>query len=817
MCRRVRGVYSCSSVTEEPTPLVIDAETAAPDTAKRYRHPSDVARLLIALIVVGALALLEAIAPSGLLNVTVDILTLVSAIPSALTDGIVGLIQLVATLVPIVIFVVLVKNRRLILLSILVLAAAIAAVSMALVSGTIDDSIPVSELGFDGTNSWFIGSQYPSSTYIAALTAMLVAASPGLPRAWRVTGWVLVLAAITARVLSATEVPLRNGFLLALGAASGSAALLVFGAPRRRADLAAVARCLQDAGMQVVQIAPFMHSGSDPLFEVELSDGRAIIVKVLGRDQRDADLLLAAWRSLTVKGLGDSGAIRSPDRAVQREALAMGIFDAVGVTTSRALAVLSTPDEAAVLAMTKPPGRELATMEGSEVTDASLSDAFRQVSLLQGQRLAHRSLNAADVLVDGDHTAFFTSRRADLQASDEELGADIAELLVSFGLVVGAERAIDAARTELSTEQLERAVPLIQSAVFTRGTRRRLAELDDRDQFLDDLRDRAADAAELERVELAPIRRITIGGAVSLVGGLVLVWYVLSLAADWDQIWDAFTTANLSYLPPILVLAFVPYFTGALSMMGAVPIQLPFFRTTTVMFGQSYLNRFTPANAGGMAMRVRYLQLSGLDGAVSATSIGLTSAASGVAQGLMIVVFLFWGGASDRLSDFEMPDIGGIVIAILLIGMAAAVVLLATTWGRETVRPWIVRIVGQIRGMLTEIANDPKKMSQLFGGAILGKVANITAFWLSALAFDVDISFPKAGALYIIATTIGSAVPTPGGVGGVEAALTAALLSFGVDNATAAGVVLLFRMLTFWLPTIPGYGFLRYAQRKGIV
>ena len=105
----------------------------------------------------------------------------------------------------------------------------------------------------------------------------------------------------------------------------------------------------------------------------------------------------------------------------------------------------------------------------------------------------------------------------------------------------------------------------------------------------------------------------------------------------------------------------------------------------------------------------------------------------------------------------------------------------------------------------------------LFGGAFLGKLANITAFWLSALAFGVDISYPKAGALYIVATTIGSAVPTPGGVGAVEAALTAALLGYGVDNATAAAVVLFFRILTFWVPTAPGWGFLQYTQRKGIV
>jgi uncharacterized protein (TIRG00374 family) len=79
------------------------------------------------------------------------------------------------------------------------------------------------------------------------------------------------------------------------------------------------------------------------------------------------------------------------------------------------------------------------------------------------------------------------------------------------------------------------------------------------------------------------------------------------------------------------------------------------------------------------------------------------------------------------------------------------------------------------------------------------------------------MSFAKAGALYMIANTVGSAVPTPGGVGGIEAALTAVLLSFGVDSATAAAIVLLFRLLTFWLPTVPGYGFLRYTQRAGIV
>lgn len=797
-------------------PVIVDGVTAE-DAKKRYRHPSDVARLVFALVVMGALWLLETVAPVGLLSLTIDVLALVEDIPSALGDGMVGLVQLLAAVTPIVVIVLLLWKRQFALLFILVLAAVIAGLAMSLLSGTLDNTVPIDELDFEGTNSWFIGSQYPSSTYIAGLTAMLVAASPWLPRSWRVAGWVFIIVALFARILSGTEVPIRSGMLLALGAASGSAALLVFGAPRRRIDVASVASVLQGGGFDVARIAPFEHSGPDPLFEVEQADGDSFIVKVLGRDQRDADSLYSTWRSLTVKGLGDPGAIGTPREAVAREVVTMGVFESAGVTVPEVHAVLATPDEAAVLGMTKVAGRPLTTLDDTQISDAAIRDAFRQVELLQRRRLAHRALNGGNVLIDGDRVAFVNLRRSDLQAIDEVLGADVAQLLVSFSLTVGAERTIEAATAELSTEHLARAVPLIQSAVFTRFTRAQLSELDDADGFLEDVRNRASDAAGLEKVELTPLQRITIGGVVTLVGSVVLVGYVFSLAADWDQIWDAFNSADLSFVLPILVLAAVPYLTGALSMMGAVPIDLPFFRTTSVMFGQSYLNRFTPANAGGMAMRIRYLQLEGLDVAVSATSIGLTTAAGGVAQVAMILLFLLWGGASDQLTDFEMPDVGGIAIAILVIGGIAFAILLASSWGRDRVIPWVRQVAGRIGRTVADLAKNPRKMGQLFGGAILGKFALIMAFWLSMLAFDVDISFPKAGALYIIASTIGNAIPTPGGVGGVETALTAVLVSYGVDNAAAAGIVLMFRILTFWLPTVPGYVFLQYTQRKGIV
>ena len=61
----------------------------------------------------------------------------------------------------------------------------------------------------------------------------------------------------------------------------------------------------------------------------------------------------------------------------------------------------------------------------------------------------------------------------------------------------------------------------------------------------------------------------------------------------------------------------------------------------------------------------------------------------------------------------------------------------------------------------------------------------------------------------------GSAAPTPGGIGAVEAALAAGLTAAGLDGSTAVQAALLFRAVTFWLPMVPGWLSFTYLQRQG--
>ncbi len=74
--------------------------------------------------------------------------------------------------------------------------------------------------------------------------------------------------------------------------------------------------------------------------------------------------------------------------------------------------------------------------------------------------------------------------------------------------------------------------------------------------------------------------------------------------------------------------------------------------------------------------------------------------------------------------------------------------------------------------------------------------------------------FPLA-VVYLTGSALGSLVPTPGGIGAVELALSGGLSTIAhVPLAYATSAVLLFRLLTFWLPIPIGWGAMNYLQRK---
>ena len=96
---------------------------------------------------------------------------------------------------------------------------------------------------------------------------------------------------------------------------------------------------------------------------------------------------------------------------------------------------------------------------------------------------------------------------------------------------------------------------------------------------------------------------------------------------------------------------------------------------------------------------------------------------------------------------------------------------------------------------------------------------DMLCLYATFLAFGYRIGFGYLVVSYVVAYAIGTLAPTPGGLGAVEGLLIALFVGFGVPAATAVAVVLVYRLINFWLPIPPGfvaYLFVKPGRRSAV-
>ena len=118
-----------------------------------------------------------------------------------------------------------------------------------------------------------------------------------------------------------------------------------------------------------------------------------------------------------------------------------------------------------------------------------------------------------------------------------------------------------------------------------------------------------------------------------------------------------------------------------------------------------------------------------------------------------------------------------------------------------------------VRG-IRELAGHPGKLALLFGGSALVTLSYALCLAYCIEAFGGGLALPAIIAAYLVGAAIAQAAPTPGGIGAVEAALIAGLTAAGLDKETAVPAVFLFRLVTFWLPILPGWLAFTWLQRS---
>jgi membrane-associated phospholipid phosphatase/tRNA A-37 threonylcarbamoyl transferase component Bud32 len=408
------------------------------------RHPGDVIRVVVGLLLLTVLAIVAT--SDQVTRLEADLARLVADLPGPLT-GVLEALRWLGSLpaVAVAALLALVARRPRLALA-LVVAGLLAEVLTAALAAVVDRGGPSELVSGIVERATTDVEGFPSPT-TAVAAALATAAAPYLPRTVRRLTWVLVALAGLSVVHLGAHLPLDVLGGAVLGWAVGAATSLALGAPSVRPTTEQVAADLEAAGLGTMQVrVPSVDArGSTPFFATTAA-GEELFVKVIGREQLDADYLFKVFRYLRLRSLEDEAPFATAKRAVEHEAYLALLAERAGVRTPPIVTVASAANGGTLLAQRLVGGKGLDAGGPDALADDRLDDLWGQVAILRANRIAHRDLRLANALLDEDGRAWLIDFGfAEGGASDRRLAQDVAELLASSALLVGAERSAAAA------------------------------------------------------------------------------------------------------------------------------------------------------------------------------------------------------------------------------------------------------------------------------------------------------------------------------------------------------------------------------------
>ncbi|AWL40464.1 MULTISPECIES: lysylphosphatidylglycerol synthase domain-containing protein [unclassified Streptomyces] len=849
----------------------------------RVHRPSDLMRLFIGVAAVVLLLAVAAFAQNTTTGLENDISKGTDQAPDLLIK-IAGLVSSIAVLlVPVAFAIERLVKRDGLRIADGVLAAVLAhGVTLATdlwvartAPGTIRDALTQPQPG-DGLTD-------PVHGYLAPVIAYMTAVGMARRPRWRIVLWVVLLLDAFAMLVGGYTTPFSIVLTVLIGWTVAYGTLYAVGSPNVRPTGQHLMAGLRHVGFRPVAAMRTEEEGPENIdqsdrgrrYLVTLEDGPPLDVTVVDREQQAQGFFYRLWRRLTLRSITQRRSIQSLRQALEQEALLAYAAIAAGANAPKLIATSELGPDAVMLVYEHIGGRSLDAMEDEEITDELLRGAWHQVRALQSRRIAHRRLTGDAILVDRSGAVFVTDLRGgEIAAGDLVLRMDIAQLLTTTGLRVGAERAVAGALAVLGPDAVADCLPLLQPIALSRSTRatlRRLArersqrereavleasqaakqarsqeqappEAGDRKAVRKSLRTEKQaekraidDALEEAREEdmLAQIRRevllirpqapvepvrlerIKPRTLLSFIAGSIAAYFLISQVTEAD-FGAVVEQAEWGWVAAALGFSALSYVAAAMSLLGFVPERVPFGRTVLAQVAGSFVKIVAPAAVGGVALNTRFLQRAGVRPGLAVASVGASQLFGLGCHILLLALFGYLTG-TERTPDSLTPSrtvIAGLLTVAVLVLVVTAIPLL-----RKFVVTRVRSLFAGVVPRMLDVVQRPQKLVTGIGGMLLLTGLFVLCLDASVRAFsgpDVPhLSYASVAVVFLAGNALGSAAPTPGGMGAVEGALTLGLIAVGLPKEVAAPAVLLYRVLTLWLPVLPGWICFNQLTRKG--
>lgn len=221
--------------------------------------------------------------------------------------------------------------------------------------------------------------------------------------------------------------------------------------------------------------------------------------------------------------------------------------------------------------------------------------------------------------------------------------------------------------------------------------------------------------------------------------------------------------------------------------------------------------------AAGIALTVWALRAAGLS--AKAVARRMTSFEILLYAVFMLSLVIFGGGLALGIIPGRAPQT--LTLVPCLFGIVAILVVAVVAYfsdraeralarlerrGGSRVRRWLAKLApvpGTLHGGLLETMKVLRQPRPDALSAVAYWAFDIATLWASFRAFG---AWPPV-AVVVIAYFVGqlaNLLPLPGGIGGVEGGMIGSFIAFGINGGTAVLAVLAYRIISFWLPVLPG-------------
>ncbi|MEW2447716.1 lysylphosphatidylglycerol synthase transmembrane domain-containing protein [Streptomyces parvulus] len=313
-------------------------------------------------------------------------------------------------------------------------------------------------------------------------------------------------------------------------------------------------------------------------------------------------------------------------------------------------------------------------------------------------------------------------------------------------------------------------------------------------------------------VEPARLERVRPRTLISFIAGAIGAYFLLTQLTH-IEFGPLISNAEWGWVAAAVLFSAASYVAAAMSLLGFVPERVPFLRTVAAQVAGSFVKIVAPAAVGGVALNTRFLQRAGVRPGLAVASVGASQLFGLGCHILMLLAFGYLTGTekTPSLSPSRTVIAGLLTVAVLVL------VVTSVPFLRKFVVTRVRSLFAGVVPRMLDVLQRPQKLITGIGGMLLLTACFVMCLDASIRAFgdeSTSISLASVAVVFLAGNALGSAAPTPGGVGAVEATLTVGLIAVGLPKEVAAPAVLLYRLLTLWLPVLPGWLVFNHLTRK---